>query len=163
VGAVTPGIHLRWLPGASVEFPRRERTLGVKFRPGDEGRWAWWLNALCDSISNSQPSIPRGESRGTSNCTPSNTFWPTASSGRAGQVPLDIRRNRGGVAAPLHAGFLGDDLNREPVVDLPVSKSPPSNRRSPPLAQARRAKTGKELRSIGLVAHPRVNYDPRAW
>jgi hypothetical protein len=29
VGAVTPGIHLRWLPGARVEFPYRERTLGV--------------------------------------------------------------------------------------------------------------------------------------
>jgi hypothetical protein len=29
VGAVTPGIHLRWLPGARVEFPYRERTLEV--------------------------------------------------------------------------------------------------------------------------------------
>jgi hypothetical protein len=26
--AVTPGIHLRWLPGAKLEFPDRERTLG---------------------------------------------------------------------------------------------------------------------------------------
>jgi hypothetical protein len=29
VGAVTPGIHLRWLPGARIEFPYRERTMGV--------------------------------------------------------------------------------------------------------------------------------------
>ena len=29
MGAVTPGIHLRWLPGARVEFPYRERTMGV--------------------------------------------------------------------------------------------------------------------------------------
>jgi hypothetical protein len=29
VEEVTPGIHLRWLPGARVEFPYRERTLEV--------------------------------------------------------------------------------------------------------------------------------------
>ena len=29
VAPVTPGIHLRWLPGARVEFPYRERTMGV--------------------------------------------------------------------------------------------------------------------------------------
>ena len=29
VGAVTPRIHLRWIPGAEVEFPYRERTLEV--------------------------------------------------------------------------------------------------------------------------------------
>jgi hypothetical protein len=29
VGEVTPGIHLRWLPGARVEFPYRERTMKV--------------------------------------------------------------------------------------------------------------------------------------
>jgi hypothetical protein len=34
VGAVTPGIHLRWLPGARVEFPYRERTMGVEFGTG---------------------------------------------------------------------------------------------------------------------------------
>ena len=33
-GAVTPGIHLRWLPGARVEFPSRDRTLGVEFGSG---------------------------------------------------------------------------------------------------------------------------------
>ncbi len=27
VGAKTPGIHLRWLPGATIEFPYRERTM----------------------------------------------------------------------------------------------------------------------------------------
>jgi hypothetical protein len=35
MGAVTPGIHLRWLPGARVEFPYRERTMGVEFAIGD--------------------------------------------------------------------------------------------------------------------------------
>ena len=34
VGAVTPGIHLRWLPGARVEFPYRERTMEVEFESG---------------------------------------------------------------------------------------------------------------------------------
>ena len=29
---VTPGIHLRWLPGARVEFPYRERTIQVARR-----------------------------------------------------------------------------------------------------------------------------------
>ena len=32
--AATPGIHLRWLPGARVEFPYRERTMGVEFGTG---------------------------------------------------------------------------------------------------------------------------------
>jgi len=32
VGAVTLGIHLRWLPRASVEFPYRERTIQVARR-----------------------------------------------------------------------------------------------------------------------------------
>ncbi len=32
VGAVTPGIHLRWLPGARVEFPYREPHDGVRIR-----------------------------------------------------------------------------------------------------------------------------------
>ena len=34
VAPVTPGIHLRWLPGARVEFPYRERTMGVEFESG---------------------------------------------------------------------------------------------------------------------------------
>jgi hypothetical protein len=34
MGAATPGIHLRWLPGARVEFPYRERTMGVEFAIG---------------------------------------------------------------------------------------------------------------------------------
>jgi hypothetical protein len=34
MGAATPGIHLRWLPGARVEFPYRERTMGVEFGTG---------------------------------------------------------------------------------------------------------------------------------
>ena len=34
MGAGTPGIHLRWLPGARVEFPYRERTMGVEFGTG---------------------------------------------------------------------------------------------------------------------------------
>ena len=34
VWAVTPGIHLRWLPGARIEFPYRERTMGVEFEVG---------------------------------------------------------------------------------------------------------------------------------
>ena len=33
-GAETLGIHLRWLPGAKVEFPYRERTLEVEFGAG---------------------------------------------------------------------------------------------------------------------------------
>jgi hypothetical protein len=37
VGAVTPGIHLRWLPGARIEFPYRERTMGVEFGAGGWG------------------------------------------------------------------------------------------------------------------------------
>ena len=32
VGAVTPGIHLRWLPGARVEFPYREPHDGGRIR-----------------------------------------------------------------------------------------------------------------------------------
>ena len=34
---VTPGIHLRWLPGARIEFPYRERTMGVEFGAGGVG------------------------------------------------------------------------------------------------------------------------------
>ena len=32
MGAVTPGSHLRWLPGAKLEFPYGERTLPVALR-----------------------------------------------------------------------------------------------------------------------------------
>ena len=32
--AATPGIHLRWLLGARVEFPYRERTMEVEFGTG---------------------------------------------------------------------------------------------------------------------------------
>ena len=43
VGAVTPGIHLRWLPGARVEFPYREPHDGGRIRErGDDARWALW-------------------------------------------------------------------------------------------------------------------------
>ena len=34
---VTPGIHLRWLPGARIEFPYRERTLEAEFGTGPSG------------------------------------------------------------------------------------------------------------------------------
>ena len=34
---VTPGIHLRWLPGARIEFPYRERTLDAEFGTGLSG------------------------------------------------------------------------------------------------------------------------------
>ena len=34
VGAVTPGIHLRWLPGDKREFPSRERKMGVVLGTG---------------------------------------------------------------------------------------------------------------------------------
>jgi hypothetical protein len=37
VGEVTPGIQLRWLPGAKREFPYREGTLGVEFGTGESG------------------------------------------------------------------------------------------------------------------------------
>ena len=37
VAPVTPGIHLRWLPGARVEFPYRERTMGVVLGTGGLG------------------------------------------------------------------------------------------------------------------------------
>ena len=35
--AATPGIHLRWLPGARIEFPYRERTLDAEFGTGPSG------------------------------------------------------------------------------------------------------------------------------
>ena len=35
MGAVTPGIHLRWLPGAKREFPCRERTMQIARRSGN--------------------------------------------------------------------------------------------------------------------------------
>jgi hypothetical protein len=37
VVVVTPGIHLRWLPGARIEFPYRERTLDAEFGTGPSG------------------------------------------------------------------------------------------------------------------------------
>ena len=37
VAPVTPGSHLRWLPGARVEFPYRERTMQVVLGTGGLG------------------------------------------------------------------------------------------------------------------------------
>jgi hypothetical protein len=94
----------------------------------DRGRadgWAWGRDGLYESISNSQPSVPWGDSRRTSDCTPSSTVWPTASSRRAGQVSLYVRRASDEVAAPTHAALLGDDFNGEPAVGLRVSTFPP--------------------------------------
>ena len=35
MGAVTPGIHLRWLPGDKREFPDRQRTMQVARSDGN--------------------------------------------------------------------------------------------------------------------------------
>ncbi len=61
VAPVTPGIHLRWLPGARVEFPYRERTMGVVLGTGGlgsmgvvmcpcRGRFRVTRNARCRSL-----------------------------------------------------------------------------------------------------------------
>ena len=47
VAPVTPGIHLRWLPGARVEFPYRERTLGVEFGTGESGPMGVVVSRRC--------------------------------------------------------------------------------------------------------------------
>jgi hypothetical protein len=47
------------------------------------------------------------DARGTPTCTPSSASWPATSSGRAGQVPLYIRRIIDGVAMRLDGGTGG--------------------------------------------------------
>jgi hypothetical protein len=51
VGAKTPGIHLRWLPGARIEFPYRERTMGVEFGAGGWGSMGDVVGPGWDSAS----------------------------------------------------------------------------------------------------------------
>ena len=56
MGAATPGIHLRWLPGARVEFPYRERTIEVEFgtggwRPMGDGNGVGTLFAVVPEVA----------------------------------------------------------------------------------------------------------------
>ncbi len=56
MGAVTPGIHLRWLPGAAVEFPYRERTLEVALAGvGTVCRWMISASAVLN-VGSTRPS-----------------------------------------------------------------------------------------------------------
>jgi hypothetical protein len=68
----------------------------------------WWIPRVPAASRECPTKRPLADSRGTPTCTSFTTSWPTASSGRAGQVPLYARRTGGDVTAPIHVGLVGD-------------------------------------------------------
>ena len=123
MGAVTPGLHLRWLPGARVEFPYRERTLGVALgvagtvchwaperRPAGKrsgGHVAYEQNASRLEAPASVSIVPlclmTGEAREEFGSSPDSGLWPEVGSravhrvleGAEGEFPwLEVQPER---------------------------------------------------------------------
>jgi hypothetical protein len=93
VGAATPGIHLRWLRWARVEFPYRERTMGVEFGTGG------WRNSPVYTFP--AFSIHR---RDRSRRGPRDSFFPVRLSVATGlaRIPIGMDQSSGRVVERLH-------------------------------------------------------------